>query len=159
MIIHYLDPSAWIKRYCLEKGSEAIQDFFDQRPVVACSALGLIEVLSTLARKKKAGEMQEASFREKSREAEHDFALFYALYLTPQLLNLARKLPEQFALRGADTVHLASACFFRNQFVGTETEVRIITSDAELATAAEQSGFIVINPERDAIERIRRVEP
>ncbi len=57
MTFHYLDSSAWVKRYCLETGSVWIGDFFAQAPAVACSALGLIEVLSTLARKKKAREL------------------------------------------------------------------------------------------------------
>ncbi len=147
MTLHYLDSSAWVKRYCLETGSEWIGDFFAQAPAVVCSALGMIEVLSTLARKKKAHELGLEAFREKSREAERDFGLFHRIYLTPELLDLASSLARERALRGADTVHLASACFLRDRIGDGETEVRMITCDGELLAAARNCGFSVINPE------------
>ena len=147
MILHYLDSSAWVKRYCLETGSEWIGNFFAQAPAVACSALGLIEVLSTLARKRKARELGLAACREKSREAERDFALFHQIYLTPELLALACSLAREHALRGADTVHLTSACLLRDRGADGETEVRMITCDAELAAAARTRGMSVLNPE------------
>jgi len=51
MILYYLDASAWIKRYCAEEGTTNVARLFDAGPAIACSALGLVEVLSTLARK------------------------------------------------------------------------------------------------------------
>ena len=60
---------------------------------MGCSALGLIEILSTLARKKKARELSPAAFREKSREAELEFGLFHQVYLAPHPLKLARLPP------------------------------------------------------------------
>lgn len=159
MIIHYVDSCAWIKRYCLEVGSEWMNEFFARCPTVGCSALGLIEILSTLARKTKTRELQIVAFHEKSREAQRDFELFYQVYLTPHLLKIARKLSEEHALRGADTVHLASIIFLRNQFAGWKAEVRMVTCDAELCAAARDNGFAVINPEAEVGEKAPRRQP
>ena len=57
MILYYLDASAWIKRYCAEEGTGRVAELFAAGAPIACAALGLVEVLSTLARKGKAGDL------------------------------------------------------------------------------------------------------
>ena len=146
MILYYLDASAWIKRYCQEDGSAWIADFFADGPAIACSALGFIEVLCTFGRKKKAGEMTARQCREKGREAERDFNLFYRTFLTAEILETARVLPARCALRGSDTVHLASALYVRKSGVIQAEEVKFVASDDELATEAEKNGFHVLKP-------------
>lgn len=118
--------------------------------------MGLIEVLSTLARKRKARELGLAALREKSREAKRDFSLFHQIYLTPELLKLARKLPEKYALRSAGTVHLASIILLRRHVATADMEVRMVTCDTELETATRDSGFIVINPDKEGKQEARQ---
>jgi uncharacterized protein len=147
MIVHYLDASSWVKRYCVEPGTRWVAEFFARGPTIVSSALGVIEVLCTLARKHKAGEMQSRDWREKTREVNNDFLLFNRVFLTPPVLDIAADMPAQVALRGADTVHLASALYVRDSGTRPEMEVRFITSDGELAAGAKASSFRVIRPE------------
>lgn len=51
----YLDASVWVKRYVIEEGSKRVRRWFQKGPVVATSPLALIEVMSTLVRKQRAG--------------------------------------------------------------------------------------------------------
>ena len=62
MIFYYLDASAWVKRYYWESGTRWVQALFAQNPAIACTSLGLIEVMATLARKRKARDIDLLSF-------------------------------------------------------------------------------------------------
>jgi len=53
----YLDASVWVKRYVIEEGTKRVRQWFREGPVVATSPLALIEVMSTLVRKERAGEL------------------------------------------------------------------------------------------------------
>lgn len=76
MIFYYLDASAWVKRYYWESGTRWVQDLFAQNPVIACASLGLIEVMATLARKRKARDIDLLSFQQKVQEREEDWMHF-----------------------------------------------------------------------------------
>jgi predicted nucleic acid-binding protein len=149
--VYYLDASAWIKRYCAEEGTAAVADFFGRSPAIACAALGLVEVLSTLARKAKAGEMRTADLRIKCREAERDFGLFHKVFLTPALLGRACRCAQRYGLRGADTVHLASCLELKRLNWGVETEVVMVSSDAELLAGAAEADLVTRDPETEPI--------
>ena len=60
MTVYYLDSSAWVKRYVFEVGSDFVGNLFSRKESLACSALGLVEITATLARKRKAGDLGEA---------------------------------------------------------------------------------------------------
>ena len=75
MIFYYLDASAWVKRYYRESGTRWVQDLFAQNPVIACASLGLIEVMATLARKRKTRDIDLLSFQQKVQELEEDWML------------------------------------------------------------------------------------
>jgi len=149
MTIYYLDSSAWIKRYCVEQGSERIAGFFGAGPAIGCAALGLVEVLATLVRKAKAREIAAMHMHVKCREAERDFALFHKVFLTPDLLRRACECAYRYGLRGADTVHLASCLDLRDRL--GRPQIVLVSSDSELLTGARQCGIPAVDPEKDEI--------
>ena len=55
MNLYYLDSSALVKRYYREEGTEFIQRLFDVGSLFVTSSLAIVEVVATLARKRKAG--------------------------------------------------------------------------------------------------------
>lgn len=153
MIFYYLDASAWVKRYYHETGTAWVQDLFAQNPTLACASLGLIEVMATLARKQKAGEIDLSLFEQKTHELEEDWKNFIQVQLTVEAVNLAKKLAKELALRGADAIHLASALLLQKQLAedaeDAEEDDRLIlvTSDRELKEAAQSSDLVVIDPD------------
>jgi len=151
MPIHYLDASAWVKRYIREEGSQRINAWMNQNPLVASAALGVTEVLSTIVRKTRAGELSET---ERDKIADHvwaEFDAFAHVYHTPPVMERAREVALRFGLRGADTVHLASALWLETHAPSGIEEMTMITSDRELEEAAEQSGLVVFDPTREPL--------
>ncbi len=146
MIFYYLDASAWVKRYYNEAGTNWVQDLFARNEVIACASLGLIEVMATLSRKRKAREITAAQFKLKARELEDDWAFFIQVQLTAEVVNNATELTKNFALRGADAVHLSSALILQKHFQDKKDRLIIVTSDHELRQAVESSGVEVIDP-------------
>lgn len=149
MTLYYLDASVWIKRYCKEAGSDRVARFFAAGPTIGCASLGLIEVLCTLARKVKANELDEAVAKLKSAEAEKDFALFHRAFLTAKLHDRACHYAKDYALRGADTIHLASCMEFKHAMGTRFEDVVMISSDAELLAGARACGLPALNPDHE----------
>jgi predicted nucleic acid-binding protein len=144
VIIHYLDASAWVKRYAREAGSEWLADLLNGWAVFTCASLGFIEVLAALYRRRKGGDLREPDFDAALRTFQEDRRQIIEVQLTDEVMQVADDVVHRFALRGADTVHLASALVVGKRFEG-ET-VTVVTSDRELSAAAQAAGFIVLDP-------------
>jgi predicted nucleic acid-binding protein len=154
MPIHYLDASAWVKRYVSEKGSERVNAWMNRNPLLASAPLGVTEVLCTIVRKARAGDL---SPKERDRIVTHawtDFDAFAHVYHTPPVLERVHDVTLRFGLRGADTVHLASALWLQNHAPSGIEKGTMITSDRELAAAAEQAGLPVFDPTRTSLPAV-----
>lgn len=146
MIFYYLDASAWVKRYYQENGTTWVQDLFAHNWAIACSPLGFIEVVATLARKCKVREIEPPLFEEKAQELEEDWKRFIHVHLTVEVVEIARELAKKLALRGADAVHLASALLLQRHSADEDNRLIFVTSDHELKEAAQASNLVVIDP-------------
>jgi len=149
VIIAYLDASAWVKRYVQEPGTEWIQDLFIRQPLLACASLGFIEVMATLSRKRKAGEIGEAQFDAVVGDVERDWQGFIEIRLDADTMALTAPVVREFALRGADAVHLASALLLRQRLGDENDAVMFVAADEELKIAAQASGFPVLDPAKE----------
>jgi len=146
MNIYYLDASAWVKRYYQETGTDWMIHLFSQNPLFASASLGLIEVLATLARKQKAHEIDEANYEQKLQEIEADWLRFIQVQLTDVIVQKTKTLTKDYALRGADAIHLASALHLQELFANQNDHLIFVTSDLELKSAAQQSHLTVTDP-------------
>jgi predicted nucleic acid-binding protein len=146
VIIYYLDASAWVKRYIQEAGSAWIFQLVGRQPALVSASLGYIEVLATLTRKRRAGEIDEVRFSSGTSEVERDWQDFVKVHLDAGTLAHAIAVVRQYALRGADTVHLASALLVRQHLGGDISTVVVVTADGELKIAAQAAGFNVLDP-------------
>ena len=151
MTIHYLDASAWVKRYIGEEGSRRVTAWMNEDPLVASSALGVTEVLAAVVRKARAGEISE---RDQGRIVENvraEFELFAHVYHTAAVVGYAQEAALRYGLRGADTVHLASALWLKEHLPSGVDSLTMITSDRELAEAAKQAELDVFDPTREPL--------
>lgn len=151
MHIHYLDASAWVKRYVGEEGSQRVNGWMNRDPLVASAALGVTEVLSTVVRKTRAGELSEAERDQIVEDVWAEFDLFAQVYHTAPVMKRTRTVALRYGLRGADTVHLASALWLEDHLPPEIERITMITSDRELAEAAEQAGLAVFDPTREPL--------
>ena len=147
MIFYYLDASAWVKRYYRESGTDLVQRLFGTEHKLACASLGFVEVMATLARKRKARGIDSVAFEQKSVELESDWERFIQIQLSAEAVDLAKVMARRLALRGADAIHLASALILQERFVDEDDRLVLVTSDRELKEAGETAGLIVMNPE------------
>jgi hypothetical protein len=143
----YLDASAWVKRYYREPGSERLQELLVGADQPACSVLGVVEVIATLARKCKAQEITRGDFEAKLAEIEADWRSFVQIELTASSLELAKDAAVRFALRGADAVHFAALQSLAQRVSGSGHRVVLVASDRELKDATQASGITVVDPE------------
>jgi predicted nucleic acid-binding protein len=143
----YLDASAWVKRYYAEAGTRWVQELFRRQQAMACSSLGAIEVIATLARKRKAGAISQSEYDEKAQELADDWSKFVQIELTREVSERARDVAGSLAIRGADAVHLASALVLQSRLTDEDDRLTLITSDRELLEAARHSGLTVVDPQ------------
>jgi hypothetical protein len=74
------------------------------------------------------------------------FDAFVQVEFDDTVVRLAESLGPQWRLRGADSVHLASAVRLRDSLNATVT---LIASDVELLAAAAAEGFAVLDPSQE----------
>jgi predicted nucleic acid-binding protein len=146
MNYHYLDASAWVKRYSQEIGTVWVQDFFTQNPTIVSATLGLVEVTATFSRKHRGRQINVDQLNQIRQHIQVDWLNFIQIQLTESVMHEATQLTSQLALRGADAIHLAAAKTFQNQINVSDTLI-FITADQELKTAAQMIGMSIIDPE------------
>ena len=129
MTFYYLDASAWVKRYHQEIGTDWVRDLFRRKQPLACASIGLVEVIATLARKRKAGAFDQAGLDEKMDELIEDWDDFIQIHFTPEAVLFARESAYRMALRGADAIHLGSALILSQRFAASGDEVVLVASD------------------------------
>ncbi len=151
MPIHYLDAGAWVKRYLGEEGSQRMNAWMNRNPLVASAALGVTEVLTTVVRKARSGELSETDRDQILDHVWAEFDAFAQVYHTAPVMNRARDVVLRYGLRGADTVHLASALWLEAHLPAEVDSLTLITSDRELAEAAERAGLEVFDPTREPL--------
>lgn len=147
----YLDASVWVKRYVIEEGSKRVRQWFREGPVVSTSPLALIEVMSTLVRKERAGELAPEDMEVSLDAAGADFDRFATVPVSEAVIDEARICSRRFGLRGADTIHLAATRWIADLPAFRDGAIGLVTSDRELAEAADQAGLDIFDPTREPL--------
>ncbi len=105
----------------------------------------MVEVTATLARKRKTSSINYQTFEQQNQAVTRDWYSFVQIRCTDEIIDAARMVARTEALRGADSIHLASALHLKQRLDNTD-QVIFITSDHELATAAKSQGLAVVDP-------------
>lgn len=155
----YLDTSALVKRYRTEPGTEVVEELLaDPRPQdrFFISFLSIIELTSGVLRLAKGRRLQEDTAQEILARFRHDVRdLLRVWALDEDVATKAVAVAEQYRLRSADAIHLATAQAIASLVSGTR--VVMVSSDRELLDAAEAAGLTPLDPQAaDAAERLRQ---
>lgn len=143
MTLHYLDRSAWIKRYFNESGSASMRTLFDGRATLACCRLGLLEVVAAISRRAHHEGIDPVRIAAQVELTRRDYVLFTHVELTENVWTIAESFGSQHHLRGADALHLAAVITLARQ---SNDPVILVSSDIELLAAAQSEGLTVLNP-------------
>lgn len=138
----YFDTSALAKKYVNEIGTEEIRGIIDSGSTIVTSKLTYAEMLSAFARRTRAGDISESEFDQLANDFESDWQSFHAIDFQDELFALVKQVIRAYALRGADSIHLASALWIRDSF---KENITFVASDDSLIKAAHAEGLQVIN--------------
>jgi uncharacterized protein len=139
-VIVYFDTSALLKRYVVEVGSDAVAALWKQATVSAASQILYAEVIASFARKRREQPDAASVIDEALRLFREDWTGLHRIDVDPEVNRYVDGLLERHALRGADTIHLASALRLRDLVQG---QVTFACADVALVNAALAEGFAI----------------
>jgi len=141
-MIHYLDTSALVKRYVQEPGTAAVRALFRRGVHLATARTAHPELVATLARLCRAGDLSPKTRDGIFARVESDLSAMTIVEIRPALLRRIPPLVLRRPLRGFDAIHLAAALALRDQGVAVDFWV----ADTKLADAAREEGLRAIEP-------------
>lgn len=131
----YLDTSALVKLYVEEEeGRGLVREAVRQAGRVATSTVAYAEARAAFARKAREGILGEEGHRRAVATFDEDWGYFTRLAVSNLVAYRAGTLAGQYALRGFDAIHLASAVRLGERFEGLE----FLAFDERLTDAARQ---------------------
>jgi len=136
-VIAYLDASALVKRYVVERGSRETMALTAESELIATSIVTRVEVASAFAKAARTGLITEDRARGAQRSFGGDWPDLVRVPVTEALVERAETLAWAHGLRGYDAVQLASALTWQDS-VGTE--IVLATFDQQLWEAAPKAG-------------------
>jgi len=138
-VIAYLDASALVKRYLVERGSRETLDLTSRAELVATSIVSRAEVAAGLAKAVRARMVASDVGRRAQRSFAGDWPDLLRVPVTEALVERAQTLAWEHGLRGYDAVHLGSALIWQES--AGEAFV-LATFDQQLWDAAKRTGLM-----------------
>ena len=144
MAQHFLDSSALVKRYRQEEGTDRILEVLATSERLVISRLAHVEVTAALVRRARTVNFSADDLSLVLQAFEREVRdTFEIIELSTPLMFRAVDLARAHALRGADSIQLASAIISRPQ---PPTDYFLVAADRELLDAATTVGLAVIDP-------------
>jgi predicted nucleic acid-binding protein len=137
-VIAYLDASALVKRYIVERGSRETIALTADSDMTATSIVSRAEVAAAFAKAVRAGLVKDDVARNAQRRFVGDWPDLARVSVTEALVERGERLAWEHGLRGYDAVQLASALTWQES-VGEE--IVLATFDQQLWEAAKRSGL------------------
>ena len=137
-MIAYLDASALVKRYLVERGSRETIALMDESELIATSITSRAEVAAGFAKAARVGLVPQDRARGAQRLFAGDWPDLVRVPITEALAERAETLAWEHGLRGYHAVQLASALSWQES-VGTE--ILLATFDQQLWEAAPKAGL------------------
>ena len=137
-MIAYLDASALVKRYLVERGSRETIAVTGASEMIATSIVSRAEVAAALAKAARSGLVTQNVARNAQRLFAGDWPDLVRVPVTEALVERADGLAWEHGLRGYDAVQLASALAWQES-VGEE--IVVATFDQQLWEAAKRTGL------------------
>lgn len=134
-MILYLDTSRLIKLYVEEGGSSETERLVGQATLVCTSVVAYPEARSALARLCREGALTPDEHASTKADLEEDWPRYLAIEASGRVWRAAGDLAEKHALRGFDSLHLASFLYLVDEGVGEP--VQFSSFDGRLNSAAQ----------------------
>lgn len=148
----YLDASALVKRYVLEKGSPHVHAILDGVPHnrIYLLNVGAGEVVSILVRKRNAGSISTASFGQAYVDFETEILRAAAIRkqsVSNRLALSSFPLIVAHSINSTDAIMLRSALVIARKLRAGGGDLVLVASDQRLLRAAQAEGLTTFDPE------------
>jgi len=154
-LIVYLDTSALVKLYAEEEnGRELVRRAVEESERTATSTVAYAEARAGLARQQREGIFTAEELRRAVSDLDDDWPTYARLTVSDPLARQAGELAERHALRGYDSVHLASAVRLGKRF----EDLRFLAFDGRLTDAARQASLSVYGDRTEGGDGRRNVD-
>jgi predicted nucleic acid-binding protein len=127
-----------IKLVITEQGSELVHELWSGVHSAASSVLVYAEGRAALASARRSDRLTQLIYTEALEKFDQAYEEVVAIGVDEQLTRAAGALAAEFALRGYDSVHLATALSL------AEHDVALVTWDRDLCDAAVEAGLAVL---------------
>lgn len=142
--MNYLDTSALVKRFVIEKGSERVSALVARGGPVATAKVAYAEAFAAFARRRREGSLSRRGYLSLRRQFESEWEAYIRVDLHDDVLRRARDLVARHPLRGFDAIHLASALELQ---AAVEEPVTFVAADARLLEAAARERLSALDAE------------
>lgn len=158
MPVYYIETSALLKKYRTEKGTDAVEELFQEKHEndrFVTSYLTLLESVSVVTRMFKSGSFSRRLYQATLGNLERDSSRLMSLdSVSDAVISEAIKQSMTHALRAPDAIHLASALRISS---ASNEKIYFLCSDTRLKTACLSSGLLVLDPEDPgSVDDLRR---
>jgi uncharacterized protein len=136
-VILYLDTSSLVKLYITEEGSDEARRLVAGASVVATSVVAYPEARSAFARLRREQAVSEREAELLKTDLDRDWPRYLALDVSESIWRRAGDLAERYALRGFDSLHLASYLSLFSADLGEP--IQFSAFDDRLSAAARAS--------------------
>jgi predicted nucleic acid-binding protein len=127
-----------IKLVIAEQGSDLVHELWSGKYRGASSVLAYAEGRAALASARRSDRLTQRTYAEAVESFDQGYEELVAIGADEQLTRTAGALAAEFALRGYDSVHLATALSL------AEHEIALVSWDHDLCDAALQAGLTVL---------------
>ena len=134
----YLDTSSLVKLYVEEAESDQIIGLVGSSEITSTSLIAYAEARAAFARRFRENAFKPVDYDRLKAVFDKDWNNYFILNVTGDLIKLAGDLAEKHALRGFDSIHLASALTLRHEL---ETNIIFSCFDNNLKKASEREGL------------------
>jgi uncharacterized protein len=133
-LIVYLDTSSLVKLYIQENESSEVERLVIEASLVCTSVIAYAEARSAMARLCREGNLTAEEHSVAKIDLDRDWRHYLAVDVTPEVWRTAGDLAEKHALRGFDSLHLASFLHLSRTNLGEP--VQFSSFDGRLNSAA-----------------------
>lgn len=137
-MIVYLDPSALVKRYVAERGSEEVEKLIPEAEALGTALVSRAEIVAALAKAIRMGALGDEEALQARETFESEWPDLVRLAISEQVVERAAEAAWDHGLRGYDALHLAAAKTWLDLL---QRPVTLATFDRRLWQAAGEDGL------------------
>jgi predicted nucleic acid-binding protein len=141
--VRFWDTSALVPLFVAEAASPRVRDWLADDPDVTVWTLSLVELLSALARRRRATALAAGRVRQARREALAAWERWSEVTAVDLVRRHAERLVEAHPLPAADALQIGAALVVAG---GDPPALEFVTLDDQQAQAAEREGLQVLGP-------------